>query len=74
MGSQVNSENDEFYPTLADNNNLYFTMQSDSGLGKMIFITANGTEHHTLSLYYLARISIVKVMSLMHSFPKMRIC
>lgn len=34
MGSQVNSENDEFYPTLADNNNLYFTMQSDSGLGK----------------------------------------
>ncbi len=34
MGSQVNSKNDEFYPTLADNNNLYFTMQSDSGLGK----------------------------------------
>ena len=34
MGSQVNSENNEFYPTLADNNNLYYTMESNSGLGK----------------------------------------
>jgi hypothetical protein len=34
MGSQVNSESSEFYPTLADNNNLYFTMESNSGLGK----------------------------------------
>lgn len=34
IGSQVNSENDEFYPTLSDNNNLYFTMDSKSGLGK----------------------------------------
>jgi hypothetical protein len=34
MGSQVNSKNDEFYPTVADNNNLYFTMDSNLGLGK----------------------------------------
>lgn len=34
MGSQVNSKCDEFYPTLADNNNLYFTMVSDLGLGE----------------------------------------
>jgi len=34
MGSQVNSESNEFYPTLSDNNNLYFTMESKLGLGK----------------------------------------
>ena len=34
LGSQVNSENDEFYPSLADNNNLYFTMEAKSGMGK----------------------------------------
>lgn len=34
MGTEVNSENDEFYPTLSDNNNLYFTMEAKSGLGK----------------------------------------
>jgi Tol biopolymer transport system component len=34
IGSPVNSENNEFYPTLADNNNLYFTMEANSGLGK----------------------------------------
>lgn len=34
MGTHVNSENNEFYPTLAENNNLYFTMESSSGLGK----------------------------------------
>ncbi|HRE58391.1 MAG TPA: hypothetical protein PLW09_11270 [Candidatus Kapabacteria bacterium] len=34
LGSQVNSENDEFYPTLADNGNLYFTMDAKQGLGK----------------------------------------
>lgn len=34
LGTPVNSENDEFYPTLADNGNLYFTMEAKSGLGK----------------------------------------
>lgn len=34
MGSTVNSENNEFYPTLSRNNNLYFTMDAKSGLGK----------------------------------------
>lgn len=34
IGHPVNTENDEFYPTLADNGNLYFTMDSKSGLGK----------------------------------------
>ena len=34
MGANVNSEMDEFYPTLSENNNLYFTMESPSGLGK----------------------------------------
>ena len=34
LGIPVNTENDEFYPTLADNGNLYFTMDSKSGMGK----------------------------------------
>lgn len=34
MGTPVNSGQDEFYPSLADNGNLYFTMDSKSGLGK----------------------------------------
>ena len=34
LGNKVNSENDEFYPTLSANNNLYFTMDAKSGLGK----------------------------------------
>ena len=34
VGSNVNTENNEFYPSLASNNNLYFTMDSKSGLGK----------------------------------------
>ncbi|OUD35279.1 PD40 domain-containing protein [Flavobacterium sp. FPG59] len=34
IGSAVNSKNDEFYPTLSDNNNLYFTKDSKLGLGK----------------------------------------
>lgn len=34
MGSPINSSNDEFYPTLSDNGNLYFTMDAKSGLGK----------------------------------------
>ncbi len=34
LGEPVNSENDEFYPTLSENNNLYFTMDAKEGLGK----------------------------------------
>ncbi|MBA6154297.1 TolB-like translocation protein [Gelidibacter maritimus] len=34
MGKPVNSNLDEFYPTLSDNNNLYFTMDAPDGLGK----------------------------------------
>lgn len=46
LGPQVNSENDEFYPTLADNGNLYFTMDSKSGLGKddIYYCKWNGSE------------------------------
>jgi len=47
MGSNVNSEHDEFYPSIADNNNLYFTMVSESGLGKddIWFCKWNGMEY-----------------------------
>lgn len=47
MGAPVNSENDEFYPTLADNGNLYFTMDSKSGLGKddIYYCQWNGTNY-----------------------------
>ncbi len=34
LGNKVNSVNDEFYPSLTVNNNLYFTMEAQSGLGK----------------------------------------
>ena len=34
MGKPVNSDLDEFYPSLSKNNNLYFTMESEKGLGK----------------------------------------
>lgn len=34
VGDRVNSENDEFFPSVADNGNLYFTMDVESGLGK----------------------------------------
>jgi hypothetical protein len=33
-GSPVNSEYDEFYPTLSKNGNLYFTKESPNGMGK----------------------------------------
>lgn len=44
----VNSEMNEFYPTIADNGNLYFTMESPKGLGKddIYFCT---WENHTYS-------------------------
>lgn len=34
LGKQVNSELDEFYPSVSKNNNLYFTMVSPDGIGK----------------------------------------
>ncbi|TAF32668.1 MAG: hypothetical protein EAZ57_08205 [Cytophagales bacterium] len=34
LGSPINTADDEFYPTLAANNNLYFTKDAKSGLGK----------------------------------------
>ncbi len=34
LGLPVNSPLDEFYPTLAENNNLYFTVDAPHGLGK----------------------------------------
>ncbi|WP_299668478.1 hypothetical protein [uncultured Polaribacter sp.] len=34
IGKPVNSELDEFYPSVSKNNNIYFTMISSNGLGK----------------------------------------
>ncbi len=34
MGKSINSSLDEFYPSISDNNNLYFTMDSPDGYGK----------------------------------------
>jgi hypothetical protein len=34
MGSPVNSENSEFYPSVSLNNNLFFTSETSKGLGK----------------------------------------
>ncbi|GGW35725.1 PD40 domain-containing protein [Arenibacter certesii] len=34
IGKPINSELDEFYPSVSKNNNLYFTMSSPEGLGK----------------------------------------
>lgn len=34
IGKPVNSDMNEFYPTIADNGNLYFTMESPKGMGK----------------------------------------
>jgi hypothetical protein len=34
LGSPVNTEFDEFYPTLSQNGNLYFTMEAPTGMGK----------------------------------------
>ncbi len=47
MGVPVNSVNDEFYPTLSDNGNLYFTMDAKTGLGKddIYFCKFNGEEY-----------------------------
>lgn len=47
LGSPVNTTQNEFYPTLADNNNLYFTLDSPSGLGKddIYYSKWNGTAY-----------------------------
>ncbi len=47
IGSNVNSKSDEFYPTLSENNNLYFTMESSLGLGKddIYYCQWNGKEY-----------------------------
>ncbi len=34
IGKPINSNLDEFYPSISDNNNLYFTMDSPDGYGK----------------------------------------
>ncbi len=34
MGSPINTENDEFYPSVSANNNLYFTADLPTGMGK----------------------------------------
>ena len=34
MGKPINSDLDEFYPSLSENNNLYFTMVSPTGFGE----------------------------------------
>lgn len=34
IGKPINSDLDEFYPSVSDNNNLYFTMDSPNGFGK----------------------------------------
>ncbi len=34
IGKPINSNLDEFYPSISDNNNLYFTMDSPDGFGK----------------------------------------
>lgn len=47
MGKPVNSENNEFYPTLSKNNNLYFTMDAKTGKGKddIYFCSWNGKKY-----------------------------
>lgn len=34
IGKPINSDLNEFYPSVSENNNLYFTMESPNGLGK----------------------------------------
>lgn len=47
LGLTVNSENDEFYPALSKNNNLYFTMIGPNGKGKddIYFCAWNGEKY-----------------------------
>lgn len=47
LGKTVNSENNEFYPTLSKNNNLYFTMDVPTGKGRddIYFCAWNGKKY-----------------------------
>lgn len=47
LGKSVNSENNEFYPTLSKNSNLYFTMDAKTGKGKddIYFCEWNGKKY-----------------------------
>lgn len=47
LGKSVNSENNEFYPALSKNNNLYFTMDAKTGKGKddIYFCAWNGKKY-----------------------------
>lgn len=47
LGKPVNSGNNEFYPTLSKNNNLYFTMDAKTGKGKddIYFCAWNGKNY-----------------------------
>lgn len=47
LGNVVNTSENEFYPTLANNNNLYFTKDSTSGMGKddIYMCNWNGTSY-----------------------------
>ncbi|MCD9585114.1 hypothetical protein [Tenacibaculum maritimum] len=47
IGKPISSNLDEFYPTLSENNNLYFTMNSPNGRGKddIYFSKWNGTTY-----------------------------
>ncbi|MBK9107645.1 MAG: PD40 domain-containing protein [Saprospiraceae bacterium] len=52
LGRDVNTEFDEFYPTLASNNNLYFTSERKQGMGKddIYFSKWNGFSYTTPQL------------------------
>jgi hypothetical protein len=52
LGTPINTNQNEFYPTLADNNNLYFTLDSPSGLGKddIYYAKWNGTNYENPEL------------------------
>lgn len=52
LGAPINTENDEFYPSLSKNNNLYFTMDVKEGMGKDdIYVSKwNGKNYETPSI------------------------
>lgn len=52
LGAPVNTEYDEFYPTLSNNNNLYLTIDAPNGLGKDDIYVAewNGNSYTPLVL------------------------
>jgi len=53
LGSEVNSEKDEFYPSIARNGDLYFTSQIETGKGKEDIVMSefkNGNYRSAVSL------------------------